>query len=66
MIIIQKKSGILWQYCRNEPALPVNSYIADFNAANGTTNLFKIKAKIAGQTSDDDTIDVEIMVPLKY
>ena len=31
-----------------------------------TTDSFKFKAKITGQTEDDGTKDVEIMVPLKY
>ena len=30
------------------------------------TNSFNFKAKITGQTGDDGTKDVEIMVPLKY
>ena len=36
-----KTSRILWQYCRDEPAL-------NFNNANATTNLFKLKEKITG------------------
>ena len=31
-----------------------------------TTNSFKFKVKITGQTGDDGAKDVEIMVPLKY
>ena len=31
-----------------------------------TTNSFKIKEKITGETFSDDTKSVEIMVPLKY
>ena len=51
-----KASGILWQYCRNEPA--INSTSGDhlyFNAANATTNTFKIKEKITFETGDDGT-----------
>ena len=33
---------------------------------SNTTDSFKFKAKITGQTEDDGTKDVEIMVPLKY
>ena len=31
-----KTSGVLWQYCSDEPDLAANA-ITDFNAANGTT-----------------------------
>ena len=37
----------------------------DFTGGN-TTNSFNFKAKITGQTGEDETKDVEIMVPLKY
>ena len=46
-----KTSGVLWKYCR-----------CDFK----TFNFFKIKEIITGQRGDDDTKNVEIMVPLKY
>ena len=60
---------ILKQYCRDEPALcddiaDFNGDIADFDASNDTTNLFKIKEK-TGQTGGDATKNVET-VPLKY
>ena len=54
--IYSKASGILWQYCRNEPV--INSTNGDhlyFNAANATTNTFKIKEKITFETGDDGT-----------
>ena len=35
-------------------------------AANNPTDSFNFKVKITGQTDDDGTKDVEIMVPLKY
>ena len=41
-----KTSGILWQYCRDEPALNDIGKIADFTAANAITNSFKIKENI--------------------
>ena len=41
-----KTSGILWQYYRDEPAINVcNGNFVDFNAANATTDSFKIKQK---------------------
>ena len=34
LIEYSKTSGILWQYCRDEPAIdPANDDIVDFNAA---------------------------------
>ena len=61
-----KTSGILWQYCRDELALAVNGDINEFNAANATNNLFKIKEKVTGKTGSNGTKNVELMVPLKY
>ena len=60
-----KTSGSLWQYCRDESAL-VDNTITDFNAANATTDSFKIKEKMTGQTGNSGTKNVEIMVPLKF
>ena len=60
-----KTSGSLWQYYKDIP--PLNDYneIIDFRG-NNNTNSFNFKAKITGQTGDNGTKDVEIMVPLKY
>ena len=44
-----KTSGILWQYCRDEPALANNDDITDFNEGNVNSNSFKTKEKITGQ-----------------
>ena len=67
MIINKKTSGILWQYCKDEPPINAsNGKIVDFDAANATTDLFKIKEKITGNTGNDSTENIEIMVPLKY
>ena len=33
-----KTSGILWQYCRDEPAVDNNGAIADFTEANAITD----------------------------
>ena len=60
-----KSTGSLWQYCKDIPARNANNEIIIF-AENSTTDLFKFKAKITGQTGNDGTKDVEIMVPLKY
>ena len=60
-----KTSGSLWQYCKDIPAGDVNNEITEFRV-NNTTDSFKFKAKITGQTGDDGTKDLEIMIPLKY
>ena len=61
-----KKSGSLWQYCKDIPALNNNDNIVDFNGADATDS-FNFKAKITGQIDDDGDINnVKIMVPLKY
>ena len=65
-----KTSGSLWQYCLDIPAVNNNnnnnnSAIVDF-ADNNLTDSINFKVKITGQTGDDGTKNVEIMVPLKY
>ena len=60
-----KTSGSLWQYCKDIPARNNNNEIEEFTGGN-TTDSFHFKAKITGQTGNDGTKDVEIMVPLKY
>ena len=45
-----RKSGILWHYCRAEPALAANGDTTDFNEGNADTNSFKVKEKITSQT----------------
>ena len=40
-----KTSGILWQYCRDEPAVNDNGEIAYSTEANAITDLFTIKEK---------------------
>ena len=58
-------SGILWQYCRDEPA--VNDDFAIVNiVTNNTTSLFKTKKKTTGETDNDGTKSVETIVLLKY
>ena len=57
-----KTSGILWQYCRDEPDVDNNGDIDDFDAANS----LKIKEKVTRQAGNNSTKNVEIMIPLKY
>ena len=61
-----KTTGRLWQYCKDIPARSdANNAIVIFSEDN-ITDSFKFKAKITGQTGNNGTKDVEIMVPLKY
>ena len=60
-----KTTGSLWQYCKDIPARDNNDEIIAFET-NNLTDSFKFKAKITGQTGNDGTKDVEIVVPLKY
>ena len=60
-----KTTGSLWQYCKDIPARNNNNEITEFTGGN-TTDSFNFKAKITGQTEDDGTKDVEIIIPLKY
>ena len=61
-----KKSAILWQYYRDEPALDNNNNIIEFPADNNSSTSFKFKQQIALQQEKDGTKDVEIISPLKY
>ena len=60
-----KTSGSLWKYCKDIPPVNNNNEVVAFTEPN-LTNSFNFKAKIPGQTGDDETKNVEIMVPLKY
>ena len=60
-----KTTGSLWQYCKDIPARNANGEIFVFDA-NNTTDSFKFKAKVTGQTGNNGTKDVEIIIPLKY
>ena len=61
-----KTSGSLWQYFKDIPAVDnSNNAIVNF-AENNLTYSFNFKVKMTGQTVDDGTKNVEIMVPLKY
>ena len=60
-----KTTGSLWQYCKDIPTRNDNNEIVAFGR-NNLTDSFNFKAKITGQTGNNGTKDVEIMVPLKY
>ena len=62
-----KKSGSLWQYYKDIPAVNNDDRdIVTFDGANATDS-FNFKTKIAGQTNDDGEINgVEILVRLTY
>ena len=61
-----KTSGILWQYCKDVPAVNNNANTVDFNVTNATDS-FNFKEKITGQTDDDGKVNnTEIMVSLKH
>ena len=53
-----QKSASLWQYCKDIPAVNNDNALADF-AENNLTNSFNFKVKMAGQTGDDGTKNVE-------
>ena len=60
-----KTTGSLWQYCKDIPARNANDEIIVFDV-NNVTDSFNFKVKFTGQSGNDGTKDVEIMVPLKY
>ena len=60
-----KTSGGLWQYCKDIPAINDNGEIVNFNGANATDS-FNFKVKVTGQTGNDKTKNVKIMVPFQY
>ena len=60
-----KTCGSLWQYCKDIPAIDNNNGIVNFTE-NNLTDSFNFKVKMRGQTGDDGTKNVEMMVLLKY
>ena len=60
------KTGRLWQYYRDKPALNNINVILDFAADNINSILFKFQLQVTGQTGNNETKNVEIMVRLKY
>ena len=55
----------MWQYYKDIQPVNNNDDIAEFNGANATDS-FSFIAKIIGQTGDNGTGEVEIIVPLNY
>ena len=62
---MQKTTRSLWQYSKDIPARNANDEIHHFTEGN-LTDSFNFKAKITGETGNNGTKNVEIMVPLKY
>ena len=60
-----KTSERFWQYCKDIPAVNNNGDIVEFDGANATDS-FNFKPKTVGQTGNNETKNVQIMVPLKY
>ena len=60
-----KTFGGLWQCCKDIPAVNNDGNIVDSNGANATDS-FNFKTKIMVQTNNNERIDTEIMVLLKY
>ena len=60
-----KTSGSLCLFYRDEQALDDDGNITDF-VDNTTNDSYKYKEQIIGQTGDDTTDNVEIMIQLNY
>ena len=60
-----KTSGSLWHYTKDIPAVNNDNAIIEFTNKN-LTDSFDFKVKLTGQTGNNGTKNVEIMVPLKY
>ena len=60
-----KTSASLWQYCKDIPAVNNNDAIVDFTD-NNLNDSFNFQVKMTGQTGNDGTKSVEIMVPFSY
>ena len=61
-----KTTGSLWQHCKDIPARSNNNNAIIIFTDNNLTDSFNFKVKFTGQTGNNGTKDVEIMVPLKY
>ena len=61
-----KALGSLWEYDEYEPAFDNTNNIIDFSHDKNNSTSFKIKEKRTGQTGNNGTKDVEVIVPLKY
>ena len=58
-------SGSLWPYYKDEPFINDTGVIIDVSDDPDNVS-FKYKQKTTGQTGNDGTKNVQIMVPLKY
>ena len=58
-----KTSGSLYKFYRDEPALNNICNIIDFSNDNNNSISFKYKQQITGQTWNNGTKDVELIVP---
>ena len=61
-----KTTGSLCQYCKDIPAQNNNNNAIIIFAENNLTDSFNFKVKFTGQTGNNGTKGVEIIVPLKY
>ena len=61
-----KATGSLWQYCKDIPVRNNNNNEIVHFTANNLSDSFHFKVKFTGQTENNGTKDVEIMVPVKY
>ena len=60
-----KTSESLWQYTKDIPAVSNDNAIIDFTN-NNLTDSFDFKVKMTSKTGNNETKNVEIMVPLKH
>ena len=60
-----KTSRSLGQYCKDIPAVNNDNAVVNLTDKNLTDSI-KFKVKMTGQTGDDGTKNVEIIVPIKY
>ena len=55
----------MWQCFKDIPSVDNNNEFVNFTE-NNLTDSFNFKVKMTGQTGDDGTKNVEIIVPIKY
>ena len=67
-----KKSGSLWQYCKEIPVVDDEGNFINFNGTNESDSFdFKTKITVTTAANNDDgnivgRVDIEIMVPLNF
>ena len=57
-----KRSRVLWQFCKDVPTVDTNGAITNLTEANAATESFKLTVKLTGQTGNNGTRYVKIMV----